>query len=163
MANFCVPSFSFPPHPPWITLSTASCTHRVIFSELPDDDWSRWTVRALTARSVVRHEERERDDSSPLLAPEYSYAISLDFCSDPIPQATWDFQIIPLQVALILELLLDLLNNIWVPSISNSGPVQTPGWARNGSNPSTIIFLSKYGAELLMKEKRKIIASKGEF
>ena len=71
-----------------ITLSTASCTHQVIFSELPDDDWSRWTVRALTARSVVRHEERERDDSSPLLAPEYSYAISLDFCSDPIPQAT---------------------------------------------------------------------------
>ena len=59
--------------------------------------------RALTARSVVRYEERERDDSSPLLAPKYSYAISLDFCSDPIPQATWDFQIIPPQVALILE------------------------------------------------------------
>ena len=87
-----------------ITLSTASCTHQVIFLELPDDDWSRWTVRALTARSVVRHEERERDDSSPLLAPEYSYAISLDFCSDPIPEATWDFQIIPPQVALIFYL-----------------------------------------------------------
>ena len=77
----------------------------------------------------MRHEERERDDSSPLLAPEYSYAISLDFLFRPDTPGNLRFPDYPTADSFNFSVKIEGL--IWGPPKSSNFGIWGRKWPEN--------------------------------